>query len=179
MSIASYFTRGVRGAFHYASRKLILGIVNTIALSPSFRPVQDLRCLLLRLGGYSIGNNVQISEHFFILNTGRLFIEDNARIGTHARLYNFSPIFIGKNLLASHGLTLISASHEVETLANKSGPITIGQDVWIGINVTIVGPVKVGNNAVIGAGSVVLQDIPADAIVAGVPARIIRMKPSA
>jgi len=171
-----YFTKGLRSAFQYALRRLVLGAVNTIALSPSFRPVQDMQCMLLRRAGYAIGNNVQISEHLFILNTGNLSINDCSRIGAHTRIYNFSPITIGKHLLASHGLTLISGSHEPETLADKNGPISIGDKVWIGINVTIIGPVSIGNNAVIGAGSVVLKDIPPYSVAVGVPARVIRMK---
>jgi acetyltransferase-like isoleucine patch superfamily enzyme len=61
-------------------------------------------------------------------------------------------------------------------LEDRPGPITIGNNVWIGINATIVGPVTIGDNAVIGAGSVVLKDIPSNAVAAGVPAKVIRFK---
>ncbi len=53
------------------------------------------------------------------------------------------------------------------------GPIVIGNDVWIGCRATILSGVKIGNGAVIGAGSVVVKDIPPFAIVGGVPAEII------
>lgn len=58
----------------------------------------------------------------------------------------------------------------------KYKPVEIGNDVWIGARVVIVGGVKVGDGAVIGAGAVVTKDIPAFAIAAGVPARIIRYR---
>ena len=53
-------------------------------------------------------------------------------------------------------------------------PISIGNDVWIGGNVTILPGVNIGNNVVVAAGSVVTKDIPDNSLVAGVPARIIR-----
>lgn len=58
--------------------------------------------------------------------------------------------------------------------AKESGRPTIGNNVSLGVNVTIIGPVKVGNNVIVGAGSVVVKDIPDNCIVAGNPARIIR-----
>jgi maltose O-acetyltransferase len=125
-----------------------------------------------------VGAKVEFSESLFILNHGNLSIGDGARLGTHCRIYNFSPIAIGANLLASHGLTLISGTHDTETLEDVKGPISIGSDVWIGINVTIVGPTRIGNNVIIGAGSLVIKDVPDNAIVAGVPARLIRIKAS-
>jgi acetyltransferase-like isoleucine patch superfamily enzyme len=54
--------------------------------------------------------------------------------------------------------------------------VTIGNDVWTGHNVNIMAGVSVGDGAIIGAGSVVTKDVPAFAIVAGVPARIVRMR---
>jgi maltose O-acetyltransferase len=130
----------------------------------------------LGLLGYKIGNNAQISEELFILNCGKFEVASGAKIGTHARIYNFSPIKIGINILASHGLTIISGTHDTVTLDDRPGPIAIGNNVWIGINVTIIGPITIGDNAVIGAGSVVLKNIPSNAIAAGVPAKIIRFK---
>ena len=53
-------------------------------------------------------------------------------------------------------------------------PVTIGSNIWFGANVTVCGGVTIGDNCVIGAGSVVTRDIPAGSLAAGVPCRVIR-----
>jgi acetyltransferase-like isoleucine patch superfamily enzyme len=54
------------------------------------------------------------------------------------------------------------------------GPITVGNNVWIGGGVTVLAGVTIGDNTIIGAGSVVTKDIPSDVIAAGNPCRVIR-----
>ena len=60
--------------------------------------------------------------------------------------------------------------------ATTKGDVIIGNDVWIGAGVTILSGVRIGNGAVIGAGSVVAKDVPAYGIVAGNPAKLIRLR---
>ena len=63
-------------------------------------------------------------------------------------------------------------AHEEDVLR----PVSIGNDVWIGARVIVLGGVTIGNGAVIGAGSVVTRDVPPYAVVAGTPARLIRYR---
>ncbi|MEI6212126.1 MAG: DapH/DapD/GlmU-related protein [bacterium] len=58
-----------------------------------------------------------------------------------------------------------------------SAPIILGCNVWLGVRVIVLKGVTIGDNAVIGAGSVVTHDIPANSLAAGVPARVIRSFP--
>lgn len=58
----------------------------------------------------------------------------------------------------------------------KEEKIIIGNDVWIGKNVTVMGGVTIGDGAVIGTGAIVTKDVPPYAVVAGIPAKVIRMR---
>jgi putative colanic acid biosynthesis acetyltransferase WcaB len=99
---------------------------------------------------------------------------------------------VGENLKLQHGQGLVVNHHTIigdnctlrnsTTIGNKqladgsySASPQIGNNVDIGCNVVIIGAVTIGDNAVIGAGSVVIKDVPERAVVAGNPARIIRM----
>jgi acetyltransferase-like isoleucine patch superfamily enzyme len=103
---------------------------------------------------------------------------------------------IGKFCSLGHNLTIAQGNHPMhfvsthpflydkkygflkQNVANDiiNEPVTIGNDVWIGLNVTVFPNVNIGNGAVIGAGSLVNRDVPPYAIVAGVPAKIIRYR---
>lgn len=170
------FYRIKNGAPRVYHKKLILFIVNLFA-GAFYSPISRIRSRLLQQIGMKIGDGCFFSEALYVHDGRNLSIQGGARIGAFCRIFDFSPITIGRGLLASHGLTLVSGTHNIEDLADQPGPITIGAGVWIGINVTIVGPVTIGKGSVIGAGSVVLHDIPQYVVAAGTPAKVIKNIP--
>lgn len=68
-------------------------------------------------------------------------------------------------------VTLTNGGHHPDTFIPFSGPLKVGNGCWIGNGARIVGSLTIGDNAIVGAGAVVIRDVPAGSIVAGVPAR--------
>ena len=87
----------------------------------------------------------------------------------HLRGLSTSPVFTERDNPTGFRWT---EAHEEDVLR----PVSIGNDVWIGARVIVLGGVTIGNGAVIGAGSVVTRDVPSYAVVAGTPARLIRYR---
>lgn len=141
----------------------------------------DIGCqrALLRqiLGTYNEGVFIRHGVHFdFGFNTHFL---GAAYLNYNVTILDTSPVIIGDGCLIAPHVVLSCASHPVDPRQRSEGieisrPITIGRNVWIGAHATVCGGVTVGDNTVIGAGAVVLHDIPANSVVAGVPARVIR-----
>jgi len=111
------------------------------------------------------GSNIEVGENFFanynltVLDVGKVTIGDNAQIAPNVSIY--------------------TAGHPVHPDSRNSGyeygiDISIGDNVWIGGNTCILPGVHIGNNVVIGAGSVVTKDIPDNMIAVGNPCRVIR-----
>lgn len=87
-------------------------------------------------------------------------------------------ITIGKNVLVGPSVTISTTGHPVSPAHRADGmysfPVTIKDNLWIGANVVILPGVTIGENSVIGAGSVVTKDIPANAVAFGAPCRVRR-----
>ena len=129
------------------------------------------------LGTYNEQIVIQNGVHFdFGFNTHFLGM---AYVNFGVTFLDTSPITIGDMCFIAPGVILTCAGHPVVAEQRDQGietskPITIGNSVWIGAHATICGGVKIGDHAVIGAGAVVLHDVPENTIVAGVPAKEIR-----
>ena len=87
-------------------------------------------------------------------------------------------ITIGKNVLIGPNVTLCTTGHPIDPAHRQDGmysfPITIGDNVWLGGNVMVLPGVTIGKNSVIGAGSVVTKDIPANVVAFGSPCKVYR-----
>ncbi len=89
------------------------------------------------------------------------------------------PVTIGSRTLFGPNVQIYTATHPLNYKERAAGleyakPITIGEDVWVGGSVVICPGVTIGDRSVIGAGSVVTKDIPADVFAAGNPCKVIR-----
>lgn len=117
----------------------------------------DFRCEFGK--NITIGNDVYINFGCVILDCGQVAIGDNTLIGPNVGIYNANHILDAEERIAG-GL-----------IPNN---IHIGNRVWIGGNVILLPGVTIGNDSVIGAGSVVTHDIPSGVVAAGNPCRVLR-----
>lgn len=94
-------------------------------------------------------------------------------------LVDDADIYIGDNCQIGPGCHIVTAQHPVSPILRKSQlqynkPVRLGNNVWLGAGAVILPGVTIGDNSIVGAGSVVTRDVEADVIVAGSPARILR-----
>lgn len=133
-----------------------------------------LRKLQLRLMKVSISGKIRLGHKIYIKCFGNLKLGNNCCIGSFTKIWNYSEVVFGDNFLGAGVLTINTGGHKVENLEPYSNSIIIGNNVWCGVNVTILGGVTIGNNAIIGANSLVTSNIPENCIAVGIPAKPIK-----
>ncbi|MDO7884403.1 acyltransferase [Hymenobacter cheonanensis] len=115
-----------------------------------------------------------------------IVIGDNVNMNTDCHITCINKVIIGDNVLMASRIYISDHSHgEITSSAlnvvplhrplYSKGPVVIGSNVWIGEGVCIMPGVTIGTNAIIGANAVVTKDVPANSVVGGIPARVIRM----
>ncbi|HEY7891496.1 MAG TPA: acyltransferase [Solirubrobacteraceae bacterium] len=133
----------------------------------------------LRLGRWSwIGHGSKIRVH-----EGEVSIGAKTVMGQECTISCFQHVSIGRECIVADRVMLIDFDHgvvEVERPIRLQGiykrDVRVGHNVWIGYGACLLRGVRVGENSVIGTSAVVTREVPANAIVGGVPARVIRMR---
>ena len=133
--------------------------------------------LLTELFG-TVGNGISV-EHNFHCDLGyNIHVGENFYAGYNCTILDMAEVRIGDNCLIAPNVGLYAAGHNINPVnRHKTGfakPITIGNNVWIGGHCVIVGGIKIGDNSIIAAGSIVTKDVPENAIFAGNPAKKIK-----
>jgi maltose O-acetyltransferase len=134
------------------------------------------------LGG--VGLDAWIEPPFFCDYGTNLEVGDRFYANTGCVVLDCARVQIGDRVLLGPGVQLLAATHPLEAELRAEGleyaePITIGDDAWLGGGVIVLPGITIGERAIVGAGSVVTHDVPAGAVVAGNPARPLRMAAAA
>lgn len=132
----------------------------------------------------SIQPNIVLEPPFFVDYGFNIKIGKNFYGNFNLTFLDCTLITIGDNVLMAPGCTLTTATHPTDPTERLNGleyamPITIGNNVWLGCNVTVLPGVTIGDGVVIGSDSVVTKDIPANTVAVGSPAKVIKqLKPA-
>lgn len=134
---------------------------------------------VVRLGRWSwIGDDTKVRCH-----EGEIVIGAKSVIGQECTLSTYERISIGRECIVADRSMFIDFDHSVawtdapiRTQGIYTRPVTIGHNVWVGYGASVLRGATVGDNAVIGTYAVVTKDVPTNAVAAGVPARVVRMR---
>jgi maltose O-acetyltransferase len=129
-----------------------------------------------------IGKRVDIKKGLKVTRPEAITLGDYVSISLDVILQAHAPICIGDFTLIAAGVVIVTANHpfdkrEKEMRLPQPQPVIIGKNCWIGAGTIILPGVTIGDGAVVGAGSVVTKDLPAEIICVGVPAKPIKARP--
>lgn len=156
-----------------ATRKLLSELNST-----DLADFEQLALLSYRLLGRA-GRDVVITPPFYCDYGSHIEVGDRFFANFNCTIIDVARVTIGHNVLLGPNVAIYTAGHPIHPTARTSGyeygiRVTIGNNVWIGGNAVITPGVRIGENTVIGAGSVVTRDIPGNVIAVGNPCRVIR-----
>jgi acetyltransferase-like isoleucine patch superfamily enzyme len=149
----------------------------TAELNAAYHEPDEIRALMSKLMGKTVDKTFNMFPPFYTDCGKNINIGKNVFINSGCRFQDQGGISIGDGTLIGHNVVMATLNHD--QLPEKRGntypaPIIIGKNVWIGANVTILQNITIGENAIIAAGAVVTKDVPENAVVGGVPAKIIK-----
>ncbi|EKE41455.1 hypothetical protein ENUP19_0305G0035 [Entamoeba nuttalli] len=127
----------------------------------------------------SIGENSVIFPPFRCSKGRFITIGNNTVINVNCYIIDGIPITIGNNVMIAANVSILGGTHSTDPIIRNYGtvyrkPVTIEDGAWIGCGAKILPGVRIGKNAVVGAGSVVTHDIPDNMVAVGNPARVKR-----
>lgn len=149
----------------------------TSELNSSYHSPEEIRNIFSRLIGKSVDSSFCLFPPFHTDCGKNIALGKNVFINAGCCFQDQGGITIGDNVLIGHNVVLATLNHNLDP-EKRAGmypsPISIGNNVWIGSNSTILPGVTIGENSVVAAGAVVTKDVPENTVVGGVPAKIIK-----
>jgi len=127
----------------------------------------------------SVGKNSFIEPDFRCDYGSNIYTGDNFYANFNCVILDVCEVRFGDNCMLAPGVHIYTATHPLQPVERNSGrefgkPVTIGNNVWIGGSAVINPGVTIGDNAVIASGAVVTKDVPANTVVGGNPARVLK-----
>ncbi len=155
-----------------------------VFLLPRFRFLNWLKSLYLRIFFKArVGKRVVFYSGIWIFSGRNLKLGDDVDVAKGVLITTDGGVDIGDRVLIGYNTMILSSNHHIPAVEQKifeSGhqkkPVFIESDVWIGGGSVVLPGVTIGTGAVVAAGSIITKDIPAYAIAAGVPAKVLKYR---
>ncbi len=161
-------------AFHRFSQE---ALQITMELNTKYHLPEEVIKLFSRLTENPVDNSFRLFPPFYTDCGKNISVGKNVFINSGCKFQDQGGIRIGNGVLIGHNVTLLTLNHEEDPSSRQNlhaAPVTIGDNAWLGANVTVLPGVTIGAGAIIGAGAVVTKDVPENTVAVGVPAKIIR-----
>lgn len=149
----------------------------TMQINNQYLEPAKLRQLMSDLTGQKIDDSFTLFPPFYTDFGKNIHIGENVFINAGCKFQDQGGIEIGDGALIGHNVVMATLNHAEDPSDRGSmipGKITLGKNVWIGSNATILAGTTIGEGAIIAAGAVVTKDVPANTVVGGVPAKVIK-----
>lgn len=146
-------------------------------LNSSAATQKEIREVIGKIIGHKIDDSVEIRLPIRSDYGANLKIGKGVFINSGVMFTDLGGIELADNVLVGPNATIISVNHPLDPQKRHTvemKPVFIDENAWLGANSTILPGVTVGQNAVVAAGAVVTKDVPANTVVAGVPAKVIK-----
>lgn len=149
----------------------------TTNLNSSYHERAEICSLFSELIGEKVDETFALFPPFYTDCGKNIHIGKNVFINAGCHFQDQGGIYIGDGAQIGHSVVLATLNHDLTPENRRTvipAPITIGKNVWIGANATVLSGVTIGDNSVIAAGAVVTKDVPENVVAGGVPAKIIK-----
>lgn len=173
----SYLAAGsdVHKFMHFASQQ---AITVTMEINSRYHTPQEIRELFSELVGYKVDEGFGLFPPFYTDFGKNIKLGKNVFINAGCCFQDQGGIELGDGCLIGHQVVIATLNHDM-CPERRGGmfpkKVVLGKNVWVGAHATILPGVTIGDNAVIAAGAVVTKYVPANSVVGGVPAKVLKM----
>lgn len=149
----------------------------TFRLNAAYHTPDEVRAFLSELFGYTVPRTLRVFPPFYTDYGKNITVGEGVFINACCHFQDHGGVTIGDGCQIGHNVVFATLNHGLRPEERRHtipAPIVLGKNVWVGSNSTLLSGVTVGDNAVVAAGAVVTKDVPANAVVGGVPAKVIK-----
>lgn len=149
----------------------------TFRLNSAYHTQEEVRELLSELFGYRVPESLRVFPPFYTDFGKNITVGENVFINACCHFQDHGGVTLGDGCQIGHNVVFATLNHGLKPEERGDtipAPVTLGRNVWVGSNATILQGVSIGDNAVVAAGAVVTKDVAADTVVGGVPAKFIK-----